>query len=639
MSKLSRSESLHNKNCYAYLNHLNLPGNIEGFPEKLSLVLNKIRDIKHANAYTPTQPYADTYHQFFTVLEDELEKLTTEQISRLDALILSVYGNDNKSLENMQEAIRDASYRDIAAPEQIESDVGRSLKDKTDKRRVNKATSPLQAGSMLGRAKATFGFTFKPQHTTSIATIRHYRYPQTVLEYRFGTQAQRHKGFSRVSPLFKRFLEVQKKYHPETKITHIYFNNLGRDRSDIEGSIEAGYTNALETLEGLDPPHTNIAVITIPSDQGLMDKHELEKTKAEYTYAETRTEFLNIALENNQATTPIRDFHISRHIRDLLFSVNPEQEKRILEERIDNSFKAVGIKPDAPLSPAERQAVYFHFNKFELPNYIIKTLKPEGINFSCKDAIDRGGVSSAYYNLLKSFETDIPMNRDEFERALHAAPAMVKGRGMNHHIHLIWNTIDAYVNQHLTELKRTPDKAWLIEWRDANYPEVRINHLLTQDIEKGLVKLCTAQSKYLNNPEKLDAIQEGIHILENIQSYGLLSINEKYLLLKTAQLTPDIILEPTPEKINQYDTLQKDMVIKYPSLQILTGYMKILLGKCLSLFGKKKILEAGRKDVQSGIHASDIESITEQMKEKLHLLESVQPSEDEQEKPPSIESF
>src|SRR5690606_4438159 len=119
--------------------------------------------------------------------------------------------------------------------------------------------------------------------------------------------------------------------------------------------------------------------------------------------------------------------------------------------------------PDFQISPAQRQAVWFHFNKFELPNYIIQTLQPESINFSCKDAIDRGGVSSAYYNLVKSFETDHPLSREEFDQALHAAPAMVKGRGMNHHLKMIWNTVDAYVNANYQAIYEDPQKAWLIE--------------------------------------------------------------------------------------------------------------------------------------------------------------------------------
>ena len=148
----------------------------------------------------------------------------------------------------------------------------------------------------------------------------------------------------------------------------------------------------------------------------------------------------------------------------------------------------MGLGEQEKLSPAQRQAVWFHFIKFELPRYIITTLEPDTYNFACKDAIDRGGISSAYYNLLSSFSTTQAMSRDEFEQALHAAPFMVKGRGMNDHIDIIWNAVDQYITAQKTLLQGM-NKHWLIDWRDANCPAVRAGELLERRLSDCMVVL------------------------------------------------------------------------------------------------------------------------------------------------------
>src|SRR4029078_3445836 len=102
------------------------------------------------------------------------------------------------------------------------------------------------------------------------------------------------------------------------------------------------------------------------------------------------------------------------------------------------------------------------------------TIKPKSFNFSCKDAIDRGALSSTYYNLIKSFTLNDPISKDEFELSLDAAAANVKGRGMNFHRKIIWNTINEYVNANYIELMKDNRKSWLIYWRDMNCPHSRV---------------------------------------------------------------------------------------------------------------------------------------------------------------------
>ncbi len=88
---------------------------------------------------------------------------------------------------------------------------------------------------------------------------------------------------------------------------------------------------------------------------------------------------------------------------------------------------------------------------------------------SCKDGIDRAGAASAYYNLIKSIQQGSPLSRQEFERAIHAAPALVKGRGMNYHAKILYNAIDYYLQAKQASNEKLPEGAeWLLEWRNDN---------------------------------------------------------------------------------------------------------------------------------------------------------------------------
>jgi len=224
-------------------------------------------------------------------------------------------------------------------------------------------------------------------------------------------------------------------------------------------------------LENLENDYENIAVITLPSDNGLMNHHRAgnRTLPKEPNYADTYNRFLNIA-KGTSTEEYAGDFFISEKVKKALYgdgtSYSKNTEKQILEELLRNSFAALGFNPDKSdhkLSQAAQQAVYFHFIKFELTNFIIKKINPESFNFSCKDAIDRGGVSSAYYNLMKSISVGKPISQDEFERILHGAPTLVKGRGMNKHTHLIWNAIDSYLDANKDKPDAYPD--WLLRWR------------------------------------------------------------------------------------------------------------------------------------------------------------------------------
>lgn len=674
------SERIHNHNCYDYLRQLVISDS----------VLEKIRAISPSlvegltrarnNAYDPAFPYADLYTQFFTVVENnivnlfdiprdallselvaiegwkrflenntdysvlvkmarerstpEYEEATKRELKELNNFIDSIYNNDNQILESTFKAIHHIPLQHTPSDSDIQSKIAAFVKDGGE--RVNLQTqSPAQAGSAYGRFTAMMDRNFKPQQSTSLATVRKYGYSAdaTAKELRFGTQGQRDEGKARVSPLFERWLTVQEEKHlpadedTPPPITHVYFNNLGRDRTDMEGKKERDLTQVLHQLE---ERHSNIAVITLPADKGLMASSEFKKTdpKHSYDYQSVKNEFLQIATQDSAATRSVKDFYISDKIRALVFQDtgghhSKDIEKAQMQDLLDKSFHAMGIEEGNPLTGAQRQAVWFHFIKFELPNAIINKLAPQSVNFSCKDAIDRGGVSSAYYNLMKSIELKRPMTREEFDRGLHAAPTMVKARGMNHHTKLIWNAVDAYINANYAAVRDDPKQNWLIEWRDLNCPHTRVAELLKLRIEQTQQDLARITPE--NAPQE-QALQKGHKILDNIQQQCEVGASGKRLLLEAVTRTPRVILDPTDEKNNErYNVIADKLNIKYPKLQVVAGMMKSLVALALYIpsFGHtKKWLEEGIATVRAGLHATTRSQIQEKMKEQVSSMRS-----------------
>lgn len=559
------SADLHNQNCFSYLKKLNLPttreiDELRVKHDRLGKALAKIKSLE-ANV-----SYIDLYRELMESLEE-----VTPLPDVLDDLILSIYENDNGILEHAFNTIRPVLEANHVGGD-LEHNIADHLKDSSGADGpVHTSSTPAEAGSRSGRFRAMVSSEFKPQHTTSLVTVRKYGYQDKTMptEYRIGTQGQRHEGEARVSPLFERYLEIkaqrQLNANPQEAINieHIYFNNLGLDRTDYEGKKERAMSLRLQALAD---NHPNIAVITVPSDKGFMDKHEHEHQTPEHNYHETFDAFLDIAMEMKRPGMEVQDFYISPKVRALLFD-SSDPNKKSLKMLIRESFEALGLK-GKKLSSAERQAVFFHFTKFVLPNYIIETLKPQGINFTCKDAIDRGGVSSAYFNLIKSFGTEKPLSREEFERGLHAAPAMVKARGMNHHIKLIWNTVDSYIKAKGDEIAKDENKDWLIGWRDDNCPKKRVGALLSERLEEHLQTL-------LEMEHKSEAIRSGVVLLCTMQdTQSSLSPEEKKIVLRVARLTVKLCEKPNDEAaLAAYDGLIKEM--KAPKLGVFTRLMRM----------------------------------------------------------------
>lgn len=435
--------------------------------------------------------------KFNILLSRETIKESTAKLKQMDAFIDSVYTNENKALDRSHKMVRAVLDTAKHTNSGIEKAVRRRLLGYPNSDFLaqlnyllrfsgkNKMT-PQEAGSDTARLKAMLAKDFKPQSTTSLASVRTYEHQTTPdprgptpKEIRFGTQGQYHEGEARVNPNFENWLDVQRRRaldRGKTGITHIYFNNLGYDRTGYEGERERNLSLRLHNLEA---HQANLAVITLPADKGLMDVKLIKDNEKNIDISAARKRMFDIASGNSQEA--IKDFVISPKVKALLYA--DESEAVVLNRLLDKSFRAMGFDPAKPqqLSKADLQAVYFHFVKYEFTNFVIQTLQPETMNMSCKDAIDRGGVSSAYYNLMKSLEKDVPMSKDEFYEALHAAPTLVKGRGMNHHTQLIWNAMDLYIRNKQVKNEQVP--AWMVEWRDKNAPPHSMQYHLLKALD------------------------------------------------------------------------------------------------------------------------------------------------------------
>ncbi|TNF69926.1 MAG: hypothetical protein EP298_00980 [Gammaproteobacteria bacterium] len=487
-STIENSDQLRNVNSFLYLREVASIISEKYKAEDLSDIPTAKfveHHCKSSKIYDEKIPYGNLYSDFLAQLQEVISKLHKEeidpsseisdlakkQLGLLRPLVHALYFNRNLALE-YTELVIDTAVKNTKNITETEEAVAKLLSRSVLKSPINE-TSPEKQGSKFGRAKAHFADDFKPMLTTSIPQIRLYDYKTGLalpLEFRFGTQGERDDGNSRYNPLFKEFVHYQKSHAAELgrdlkaqPITHVYFNNLKYTGGGSERDKERALSLKLHELED---ECDNLAVISIPADGNFLDKKFLTSVQAGQTNVIAQR-MLDIVANNGY------DFFISDRIKALLYGQSKDglsaydknAETLVLNALLDKSLKTLGLAGRPNLTQAETQALYFHFLKYEFTNFVLENLKPLSFNTSCKDAIDRGGVSSLYFNLIKSIELGNPLSEDEFYRGLHAAPAMVKGRGMNHHVKLIANVIDQYIeaNKEAVEIPK-----WLVAWRDDN---------------------------------------------------------------------------------------------------------------------------------------------------------------------------
>lgn len=563
--------------------------------------------------------YGELYSSFLRKFQLEIPQINSDQVIRfnhinsnkkntnstsemellknIDQIIIRIYANQNHALQRAanfaRTAVEENMLQDItheASNAIFDKSKGLSKDDNLTSKikkgyayhaiMFSKNTgTPIEQEHYFKRFQSTFiDSTYQPTLLSNIPSTREYAHHKDKAnfktEYRFSTQGEIINDKFRVNPMFLGWLlaiDRQSRLinNDKQKINHIYFNNLGLDRTDHEGMRERNLSLQLHKIED---NHKNVAIITLPADKGLFSHDMLDKSKKINPLP--MNEFINqviinvtsgSSLDKAGSNDNIRDFYISEDVKLSLYgqskqseSHNKQNEQQIMKNLLTSSISKLGLNNKNPLSSAEQQAIYLHFIKFAVTDFIIQTLNPDSINYSCKDAIDRGGVSSLYYNLIKSIETNQPMSKDEFFQGLHAAPTLVKGRGMNDHLDRVWNTISLYVEANKNNNEH-PIPNWLIaqhNYHQDNFIKQIINEYT---YTKSLAGINTAVSDndYVNftsnfnhiklSEKKLSAVKEKISE-ELIQSLTVLSHNPENLseleLIKSVEaLTNEALLK------------------------------------------------------------------------------------------------
>ncbi len=474
---VQNNNDLLNLNYFYYLSNLAKEIPIDSSLAKKDYAKDLLKHCGEGKSPCADVAYKNLHEEFFFALLNDEDRDALLLSEELIEFVKAIYVNKNGALRRtakfLIKVMTDAGVKLLDTSDAAK----KALKDRLGRKKgytEENYRTPAYSDSLRGKIEGMV-LDFHPIYTTSLPSTREYAYlekKKEPQELRFGTQGQYFdekandeswfrgwfkkfgkwlynlalKGKPGVNPFFELWLRVQKENSQKKKgITHIYFNNLGRDRESYEGTWEKTLTAKLEALED---SHTNIAVITLPADKGLMSHDLLDNKKTENSEISKDAaieRMLAIAMgtqSKEKEETPIQDFYISPRVKELLYE---EQEAKILTRLINESFDALGFTDLTKLNQEQHLAVYFYFIKFALTDFIIHKLDPDSFNMSCKDAIDRAGASSAFYNLIKSILMKNPMTEEEFVEALQAAPVMVKNRFMNHHEKVIRNALFYFV--------------------------------------------------------------------------------------------------------------------------------------------------------------------------------------------------
>ena len=595
---ITDGRSLRNHNCFEALQHIAqfIPVGEEHDP-----IIMRVQVLARANVdFDNHEEYGKLYTLFLRHMEDNIDSNKKYQDQDdFDNVIAAIYANPNLALQcsyDMTEGVLDAVSSTSGA---VESKVTRRLGSwngfTASFRLFNWwSETPQYQGSLVARFIGTFSRNYKPQ-AASLASIRSAA-KETPTEYRMGTQAQRHDGKARVSPLFEAWLRVQANNAEEGQITHVYFNNLGYDRKDQEGKKEKALSHALHNLEN---SHQNIAVITLPADKHLMNRNLLHSsgtiTRQDAVENILRSPDFHMSkkLENSLFPTPDDDEIRHNYDNDEIHYVKDTPEncidnarrrakKRKLDPLMTQSLIDLGFNSESNLTPAQQQALAFHFFKYHFTKFALEKLKPAGFNISCKDGIDRSGVASAWFNLIKSINRHLdkprehaPMSERDFQQALHAAATMVKGRGLNHHREVIWNVVDCYVNAQQAALENS-DAAWLIAWRDKHCPKKQRKRLVSD--------ACIQAKRNINDLTDSDAKTAALAVIDEAVELYHQGHAKHTDLLTVVRQTEQLMQSPTHQRLAAYEALSKQLH-KRSACQTLAGAMILLVSAIPALIG------------------------------------------------------
>ncbi len=369
-------------------------------------------------------------------------------------LFINLYENDSKLFDRIdQKLIRDKHKKGNARDFHIHQ---RLKKHNIGKPGTFQFTHPENWANKL--FSGLFGIDYNPLKRTNIPYIAFQGDDNTPTTLRMGTQIQ---GMRTLQPSFQNYLASKNSQNPK-EIHHIYFNLLKRDAGGFERYFESEKTKALESIndKGL-----GAAVITLPADspnffEGFSKKDGRAKDPNQtFSLKEIEAQLIDSIKHNKN------DFHIPDNVKALIFANGLESEISIL---LDKSINAVvGPNEIDSVNAQMRQAILFDFVKYQLSDFIVKKINPDTINFSCKDAIDRGGVHALWYEFRRRLDKGMIMSEQEFNMHLDASALLVKGRPVNDHRILIWNVLNQSYLSNPAAYEKAP---WVSQWLKDNYP-------------------------------------------------------------------------------------------------------------------------------------------------------------------------
>lgn len=560
---IENGSNLFNINCYDYLVNL-----VQFLPKSLcqqysycenlkSLLFNESDEKK---SYDDRTQYNRIYASFMEALQKDIKKIAESASKNFDRdtinFINSIYNNENSVLERSGKFAKDVLRQ--AKTNVTSKQAANVIYQVSWKGGSFFEVSPAQQESSPIKFYSVFSRNFQPQLKTNLPSIRRYKFHQLLpwTELRFGTQEERiqegYIGYTytiRDNPFFEAWLMVQSEnLQNQHLITHVYMNNLALDRDDIEGKKEQELSLSLHQAEY---KHNNLAVITLPSDKGIMDYSFLieENTLDADSF---KKRIMNIVTEKNEKkddSPEVYDCHISNSVKQILYgkigdSYNKQAEENKLSECLNDSIKRLGFASKTQFTSAEAQALFFHFVKYEMTKFIILKLNPKTVNFTCKDGIDRGGISSLYFNLILSIEMGNPMTREEFIIALHGAPTLVKGRGMNINMEKFLNAVFCYTDNP-ENLAMIPD--WLFK--------IKKEHIIAPLIN-------IINGKYEDN-------------IVNDLAKHLAKLLDKLIGKDNLQLTKDIIIE-IDRAVKKIDALNQSLKPKNYDMQVFNDNLNLV---------------------------------------------------------------
>ncbi len=596
---IKSSSDMHNQNAYAYFCKLKIPKTVLNAPDEITKLFNEIKKIQQEEYDSKTE-YSKLFSKFYELIEKHSSYF---EENPHDDFIISIYENLNDNLHNSFEYIK--NIVDSTAPhmEKTEKLVYKLLDDPWHWRITTPSKLyPSKEEWFDRRLKSVQSDTFTPQSRTNLPFVL--QNDSNLKQLHFGTQVRVVKNKIQIPKTFELFIKAKE----NKRETHLYINNLGLDREQVNSSIlstikrtlkqegmrEYLFTKKLHELEEKEKEkekekHENLYVVTLPADHGEMHHDYYKITNKYLPIAKIKSDILDVLNNPSNINKPnsknIKDFYLGEKVREKLYKDNNNQEFH--ERLLIKSLKTLGLDNKEELSIAEKQAVHFHLFKYELTKEIINAVNPSSMNFSCKDAIDRGKASYAYFNLMKSIDEEKPWNMDQFNEALHGTSAMVKGRGMNKHHAITWNVIDVYVNGKYAKLKNDDKLKWIIEWRDLNCPKERVNKLLADRIKQ-------AEQEFQLEP------QESIYnkVLKIVKDTKSSSSNYNKVLLTVLATCMAIKNFPNNEEENsrRLQTIQK-----IPESNSTFSYLKGLALKLLgTILLSKKLVEQG-EDLMLGV--------------------------------------